>query len=449
MEQNRSHFEVCSLTSGVLWVSSLVVVLLAARELPAELMFTGVNLAGADFGEGNLPGNFGQHYTYPIPAEVDYYVGKGANTFRIPFRWERLQRTLNGALDSTELARLSNIVNYATSQGASVVLDPHNYARYHGNVIGGGNVSNADFGDFWSRVANEFKDNDRVIFGLMNEPNSMPTEQWGSAANSAIQSIRNTGAGNLILVPGNAWTGAHSWTQNWYGTPNSTVMLSITDPADNFAFDVHQYLDDNSSGGSSDIVSPTIGQERLISLTNWLTANDRRAFLGEFGAANSKIGTGPTQIGDEAIDNMLNYIKDNEEVWLGWTWWAGGPWWGNYRFTIEPTNLGQSNETDRPSMNLLQPHFIVEAIGIPGDYNENGIVDSGDYSVWLSSLGSAEALPNDDTAGVGPDDYMRWKTAFGQTSTLTSSLESVPEPSSLCLFYFVISLACCGSRPTK
>ena len=42
----------------------------------------------------------------------------------------------------------------------------------------------------------DVKDNDRVIFGLMNEPNTMATEQWGAAAQGAINAIRATGAAN-------------------------------------------------------------------------------------------------------------------------------------------------------------------------------------------------------------------------------------------------------------
>ncbi len=49
-----------------------------------------------------------------------------------------------------------------------------------------------------------------------------------------------------------------------------------------------------------------------------------------------------------------------------------------------------------------------------GDYNENGVVDAADYTVWCDKLGSPDALPNDDTAGVGPDDYDRWITHFGE-----------------------------------
>ena len=87
-----------------------------------------------------------------------------------------------------------------------------------------------------------------------------------------------------------------------------------------------------------------------MNFTNWLHTNNRRGFLGEFAVANSTIGTGGGQIGDEAVNNMLNYIEANGDVWLGWTWWAAGPWWGNYMFTLEPTNLGQPSQADRPAL---------------------------------------------------------------------------------------------------
>jgi endoglucanase len=428
-------------------VKALVLGILGAAfaQLPltsdcAAVSYTGVNLAGADFGEGNLPGTYNVHYTYPTTAEVDYFVDKGMNTFRLPFRWERMQQSQNAALDAPELARLDSIVDYATSQGAYVVLDPHNYARYHGNVIGGGAVPHSAFADFWSRLADEYKDNDRVVFGLMNEPNTMPTEQWRDAANAAIAAIRNTGAANLILVPGNGWTGAHSWAQNWYGTPNATAMLSIVDPLENFAFDVHQYLDHNSSGTSSQIGTNdnlnnvNIGVERLTSLTQWLHANDRRAFLGEFAVANSRIGSGTSggqpQIGDEALDNMLSYMAANDDVWLGWTWWAAGPWWQNYLFTLEPTNLGQPTQADRPAMAVLEAHF---ATLLAGDYNDDGAVDAADFVLWRRSL-EGFSLPN-ETASIGivnEADYEAWRANFNTSpggGGARFAGGSVPEPS--------------------
>jgi endoglucanase len=332
---------------------------------PAQILYTGTNLAGAEFGASNLPGAFGTDYTYPTNAEVDYFIGKGMNTFRLPFRWERLQQSQNAALNAAEVSRMNAFVNYATSKGAYVVLDPHNFARYYPGsniessstgIIGSAAVPNTAFADFWSKVATNYKTNSHVIFNLMNEPNSMPTEQWVSAANAAIASIRSAGANNLILVPGNGYTGASSWSSNFYGTPNATAMLNITDPRNNFAFDVHQYLDSDGSGTSSTIANndPTIGAQRLAGFTQWLHDNNRRGFLGEFAVAGSTIGTDPSQIGDEAIQNMLNQIESNSDVWLGFTWWSAGPWWpSNYMFLLDPAN-GQ----DKPQMSVLQSYFV-------------------------------------------------------------------------------------------
>ena len=81
------------------------------------------------------------------------------------------------------------------------------------------------------------------MFNLVNEPHTMPTEQWVGAANAAIAAIRVAGASNVIHVPGNAWTGAHGWNSSYYGTPNAKAMLDIVDPIDNLFFEAHQYLD--------------------------------------------------------------------------------------------------------------------------------------------------------------------------------------------------------------
>lgn len=310
------------------------------------LAYKGVSLAVAEFGAdtwggGTLPGSYGSTYTYPTNQEVDYFVAKGMNTLRLPFRWERLQRTLGGALDTAELGYIDSFVSYATAKGAYVVLDPHNYARYYSNTIGSASVSQAQFADLWSRLASHYKGNSRVIFALMNEPHDMDSTVWLNAANAAIAAIRAAGAGNLILVPGNSWTGAHSWVSSG----NGSTMLGITDSGNNYAFEVHQYLDGDSSGNSASCVSSSIGAERLAAFTAWLKSNGKRGFLGEFAGGNDSTC-------QSAVTGMLDHLKANSTVWIGWTWWAAGPWWGDYIFTLEPTN---SFSTDRAQMSWLTP----------------------------------------------------------------------------------------------
>ncbi len=312
----------------------------------SHLLYAGVNLAGAEFDDIDVPGIYDQDYIYPNADEVDYFINKGMTIFRLPFRWERLQKEQFAEFDAQEQGRMDTIVNYATGKGAYVLIDPHNFARYYKNIIGESTVPVTAFTDFWSRLAGHYRGNDRVIFGLMNEPNTMPTELWLGDANAAIQAIRDTGATNLILVPGNAWSGAANWGLNWYGTSNAIAMLRIKDPGDNYAFEAHQYMDDDGSGTQPACVSATIGSERLSFFTRWLRQNKKRGFLGEFAG-----GANETCL--KALDDMLTHMDKNSDVYLGWTYWAAGPWWNDYIFTVEP-----DGNKDRPQMAVLSRHFV-------------------------------------------------------------------------------------------
>ncbi len=356
MDLDRQHWNICR-------AASIATLLLAAActsvtdsgsgsgssagsgssTTPAKLAWRGVSLAGAEFAHTELPGTYGKQYIYPDPASAAYFASKGMNLMRLPFSWERLQRKLNGPFDSTELGRIKSFVSAVTATGSTVMLDPHNYARYNGKLIGSSDVPFTAFADFWSRLANEFKGNPKIMFGLMNEPHDMVTETWVTAANAGIAAIRATGATNTIAVPGNAWSGAFSWSDSWYGTPNATAMLKITDSGKNLLFEVHQYLDADSSGSKPACVSATIGSERLAGFTKWLRANGHRALLGEIGAPSSTIC-------NLAVADALTYVAANSDVWAGWIWWAAGPWWGDTPMSIEP-----SGGVDKPQMSVLAP----------------------------------------------------------------------------------------------
>lgn len=307
-------------------------VLLVVGPAVAEIEYRGVNFSAAEFGyfglgspDNQLPGTYGTDYLYADESYFDYFHGVGMNTFRIPFRWERIQQSLNGALDSAELSRLTSVVDFATSRGANVILDVHNYARY-GTASLGTPMMDAAFADLWTRLAGEFGSRDGVIFGLMNEPFDLATEQVVDFSNLALGAIRNTGATNLVLVQGNGYSGGHSWAQDWYGTPNAEAMSSIVDPGNNFAFEVHQYVDNNPgvdsdySGTTDQVESATIAAEKLAGFTDWLRDGGYRGFLGEFGTPASALGV-------EAMSNGISFVEENSDVWSGWALWAGGPWW--------------------------------------------------------------------------------------------------------------------------
>jgi endoglucanase len=159
---------------------------------------------------------------------------------------------------------------------------------------------------------------------------------------AAIDGIRAAGAtSQYIFVEGNAWTGAWSWTSN------NDNMKGLTDPQDKIVYEMHQYLDSDSSGTSETCVSSTIGQERLESATTWLKDNGKKGFIGEFaGGVNS--------VCESAVEGMLSYMSENTDVWMGAEWWAAGPWWGSYMYSLEPTD-GPAYSTYLP---ILEKYFV-------------------------------------------------------------------------------------------
>ena len=308
------------------------------------LAFAGVNLAGAEFGK--VPGTYAKDYTYPAPANIEYFAQLGFNLIRVPFRWERLQPTLNSSFAAADLSLLSSVVDYAANKGLRIVLDTHNYARRRvaedgwsaEHLIGSELVPAAAFTDYCRRIAGAFKGVRSVIFGLMNEPWGLAPEEWLDIANQAIGAMRRKGAEQLILVPGVAYTGAHSWI-----TAGNTLMGNVIDPAKNFAFEVHQYFDADSSGTSPRAAGARIGSERIAEFQRWARQSGAKGFLGEFAAGEDEVSLA-------ALDNICQTLQANSDVWMGWAAWAGGSWWpADYMFNLEASMSGQM----RPQTKIL------------------------------------------------------------------------------------------------
>lgn len=93
-----------------------------------------------------------------------------------------------------------------------------------GSIIGNSSdpkaASTEDLAAFWGELSKRFMTNPNVIFGIMNEPHDMPTSLVLQNDQAMIDAIRQAGAQQMILVPGNGFTGAQRWlnvtcSQNW------------------------------------------------------------------------------------------------------------------------------------------------------------------------------------------------------------------------------------------
>jgi hypothetical protein len=86
------------------------------------------------------------------------------------------------------------------------------------------------------------------------------------------------------------------------------------------------------------------------------------------------------------------------------------------------------------------------ALGVAGDYNNNGTVDAADYVAWRKNLNKAGPLLNDITPGVTAADFNVWRTNFGNTLPAGSgavSASEVPEPPTIVALLSLIAIFSC------
>jgi hypothetical protein len=97
--------------------------------------------------------------------------------------------------------------------------------------------------------------------------------------------------------------------------------------------------------------------------------------------------------------------------------------------------------------------YTASLVALPGDYDDNGIVDAGDYNVWRKSLGqTGTGLPADgnNNGAIDPGDFTIWRNNYGKTAGTGTSLGAVPEPTSLFLMLATwVSLAVCPRRTAR
>lgn len=302
----------------------------------------GVNLSGAGFGPSVVPGVHGTNYTYPAESYYKKYADLGMKLVRLPFLWERIQPKLNTPLNATELARLKQSLDFAHKHGVKVILDLHNYYRYFGKLIGSSEVPISSFAGVWKQIVQEVVSHPAVEgYGLMNEPYST-NGLWPQAALAAAKAIRTLDSQRWIYVAGDRWSSAYHW-------PHYNTQL-INDPwmrdrKNNLVFEAHMYVDKDFSGNyfdKAEVFDPMIGVNRVKPFVEWLKSNNLRGYIGEHGVPDFS----PSAI--VATDNLLAYLRQN---CIPSTYWAAGPWWGEYALSLDVTS-GKA----RPQLPVLQKH---------------------------------------------------------------------------------------------
>src|SRR5205823_9969232 len=111
-------------------------------------------------------------------------------------------------------------------------------------------------------------------------------------------------------------------------------------------------------------------------------------------------------------------------------------------FFIQLANQNGAAWFDNASLTRL----TADVVPVPGDYNNNGIVDAADYVVWRKNIGQSTLTNRSSsiTGPVGQADYNFWRSQFGNAAAGSGALlTAVPEPGTWALA-LVASLVVAG-----
>jgi hypothetical protein len=261
--------------------------------------------------------------------------------------------------------------------------------------------------DFWTSVANTFKTRPTVIFDLFNEPfpdsNADSTAAWTCLLNggtcpgitytavgmqSLINTIRATGATNIIMSPGVQFT-------------------NVLDSLNNLAASWHSYAGQVCSTQScwESMVKPVMSSVPVI--------------VGEIGENDCQ---------DSYINPLMTWLDTNGGNYLAWAW-------NTYDcssfpslvsdYSGTPTNFGVGFKSHLAALNKMHDTH---------DFNGDGYSDiawsdgNGDFAFWLMngtavlSSGGIGGIPSPwsivgqrDFNGDGKSDLL-WRDASGNTA---------------------------------
>ncbi|KAH7409723.1 glycoside hydrolase superfamily, partial [Cadophora sp. MPI-SDFR-AT-0126] len=296
-----------------------------------------MNLAGFEFGceiDGTCPtGKSQSPMGSDALGQMQHFVNDDEmNIFRFPVSWQFLvNNKLGGTLDSNNFAKYDQLMQACLGLGAFCAIDLHNFARFNNQIIGqsSGAVTDAQFADVWSQLATKYKSNDKVIFGLMNEPHDVDVPTWANSVQAAVTAIRNAGASSqMILLPGTNFASAGKFVSSGSGD----ALIKVTNPDgtfDGLILDLHKYLDVDNSGNHAECTTDNIADAFAIA-ANFLRQNGRQALVSETGA-----GSTDSCFMDFCAQNK--FLNDNSDVFLGYIAWAAGSFATTYVLSLTPS----------------------------------------------------------------------------------------------------------------
>lgn len=215
--------------------------------------------ATSDSGKTNVGLNTETYWGMPTTTQAMIKAVKAAGfkTIRIPVSWHNHITDSSYTIDSSWMARVKTIVDWAIDEGMCVIINIHhdnmsvsqlssNYGFALSTDSSVQETSKAFLSAVWTQIATTFAEYDEaLVFEVLNEPRDISGEVWGnewwcnnSEAYDCIKDYEETCiaairavAGNesrYLMVPGYAASASDTTELGCYTMPSDTITANGT-----------------------------------------------------------------------------------------------------------------------------------------------------------------------------------------------------------------------------
>ena len=182
------------------------------------------------------------------------------------------------------------------------------------------------------------------------------------------------------------------------------------------------FADDLTSPADTEWATDLNNPGGSLSAMNWGNLN----FSTWVEAYGGQLNVGHNIVGRNAV---VHLISDDVYLDIVFTQWT-------------------TNQSGGGFSNMRADGELVPPPGPTGDYNDNGVVDAADYTVWRDTFGASvtpgDGADGDESGTIDTGDYTFWKSHFGETvpgAGAGLAAAAVPEPTSTVLLLAGILLS--------